>query len=129
MARNNMFSVIGHLADDAAQFPNSDGSMTVKFKVAAPRTFTQADGQRVTDFIPCQKFLGAKTPDAIKQRFCGLQKGDAVTVTGMIKQNDHVSKKTGKMVYEFVCDVDDFEYDESKAAKQARQARKATAAA
>lgn len=125
--RNN-FQVIGRLTQDPAVFDNKDGSKKVRFTVAAKDNFAGKDGERGSQFLPCEAFISA---DSAAKNGIGIygnmHKGDMVAVTGQI-QNNNYKDKAGDQHYELVLHVETRDLMEPKSVTDQRAINRAVAA-
>lgn len=128
MNLRNEFKLIGRLTDDPVVFENTDGSKKVRLTLAVKDNFSSKDGQKGSQFLPCEGFISA---DAAAKNGLGLydkmHKGDMVAVSGQI-QNNNWTGKDGTPHYELVLHIETREMLESKAVTEQRQVNRAVAA-
>lgn len=123
MAINNTVILDGRISQEPKLFENTDGSHKLVGKIAVTRTYADRNGEYKTDYISFQKYLRKSMSTAQVDRFAALNKGDLVRIQGTLRNNNHVDKATGEMIYETIIEADDFYAKESKTAKAERQAR------
>ena len=123
--RNN-FSIIGRLAKDPTVVNNSDGSVKVRFTLAAQDNYASGDDKQFgTQFLPVEVFI-SKGIAASKGLgvYGALKKGDLIAASGHI-QNDNYTDRNGVQHYELALRIEDAHIMESKAARDARNASRA----
>lgn len=89
----NNVSLVGRLTKDPELRTVSTGNTTCNFTVAVSRQFTNANGERETDFINC--VIWGKQADNLA-KYC--TKGSLVGVTGRIQTRNY-DGQDGKKVY------------------------------
>ena len=105
----NKIMLIGNLTRDPELSETKGGVSYCKFSIAVSRSFTNADGERETDFFDCIAWRGAA--ETIANYF---SKGNKIGVSGRVEigsyEDDYGTKrKTFKVV------VEDFDFLTPKA--------------
>lgn len=105
----NKIMLIGNLTRDPELSETKGGVSYCNFSIAVSRSFTNADGERETDFFDCIAWRG--TAETIANYF---SKGNKIGVSGRVEigsyENDYGTKrKTFKVV------VEDFDFLTPKA--------------
>ena len=123
--RNN-FNIIGRLVRDPVIFHNSDGSVKVRFTLAAQDNFTSGEEkQHDCQFLPVEAFI---PKSSVASKGLGvynyLNKGDLIGVAGQIENNDYTDR-TGVRHYELVLGIRTIERMETRAVREARSASRA----
>ncbi|WP_208560519.1 single-stranded DNA-binding protein [Marinilactibacillus kalidii] len=96
----NNVVLVGRLTRDAELRYTGSGTAVASFSIAVERTFTNAQGERETDFINCVAWR--KTAEIISNF---TRKGSLVGVTGRIQTRNYTNNE-GRKVYitEVVCE-------------------------
>lgn len=110
----NNVSLTGYLTKDIDLKYTNNGTAVTNFTIAVQRTFTNAQGERETDFIRC--IAWRNTAETMSQH---LNKGSRIGVTGAIRTGSY-EDKDGKRVYTTDIEVDNFVFLESKQEQQTR---------
>lgn len=118
---SNFAVTIGRLTDDVKVFENSDGSKKIRFTVAASDNYKGKDGQRGSQFIPLEAFIGAGKDLGVYGR---MHKGDQVEIMSSIRNNNYTDK-AGNPVYGLSIFVEQVNLLESKTVTDARAAANA----
>lgn len=113
--RNNA-TVIGRLTRDPKVFPNKDGSKKVSFTVAADQNFTNAQGERGTDYVPVEAFVRASTNGT--GPFANIHEGDLVALNIRLRQDRYM--KNGEEKFELKAIVEDITFLEPRSVTQNR---------
>ncbi|MEU0942405.1 single-stranded DNA-binding protein [Streptomyces canus] len=117
-------SVIGRLANDPKVFENKDGSKKVMLTVFVDRSYTDAQGNRISDALPFEAFVRAQTPGT--GPFAHVHKGDLVSLSYEPRMNRYT--KNGAEVFEVKLEIQNISFLESRATTQARLAERVTKA-
>ncbi|MDN6326742.1 MAG: single-stranded DNA-binding protein [Alkalibacterium sp.] len=112
----NNVSLTGYLTEDIGLKYTNNGTAVTNFTIAVQRTFTNAQGEKETDFIRC--IAWRNTAETMSQF---LNKGSRIGITGAIRTGSY-EDKDGKRVYTTDVEVDNFVFLESKQEKQERDA-------
>lgn len=112
----NNVSLTGYLTKDIELKYTGNGTAVTNFTIAVQRTFTNAQGEKETDFIRC--IAWRNTAETMSQF---LNKGSRIGITGAIRTGSY-EDKDGKRVYTTDVEVDNFVFLESKQEKQERDA-------
>lgn len=100
----NKVIIIGNLTKDPELAKTTNGAVVAKFTVAVTRRFTNADGERETDFINCVAWRA--TAENLC-RYCN--KGDKVAVVGALQIRTYEAQDGSKRyVTEVVADEVEF---------------------
>lgn len=83
----NNIALIGRLTRDAEIKTLSTGKKIANFTVAVDREYKDADGNKITDFIPCLAW--SPTAELIEKYF---KKGDAIGIVGRLESRDYTDK-------------------------------------
>lgn len=95
----NNFSGVGRMTKDIEIRQTQNGKSVGSFNLAINRTFTNQQGERVADFIPCVVF-GNQADNM--QQYTG--KGSLVGVTGRLQHRTYENQEGRNVhVYEIVC--------------------------
>lgn len=96
----NNVVLVGRMTRDAELRYTGSGTAVASFSIAVERTFTNAQGERETDFINCVAWR--KTAEIISNF---TRKGSLVGVTGRIQTRNYTNNE-GRKVYitEVVCE-------------------------
>ena len=119
MNLDNFGLATGRLVNIPAIFNNHNRSRTVRFTIAVPNSYTNADGSRSSQFLPFTDFIpaNAKTNGI----YDNLEVGDRVSVSYSISNNNYTDAD-GIQHYDLSLRVDSIKYAETRAAKEARLA-------
>lgn len=98
----NIFCAVGRLTSAPEYKKTLNGTSLVRFTLAIDRQFKDKDGNRITDFIPCQAWR--QTADYMQQY---INKGDMVSITGEFHSEKYNDKQTGQQRtrYGIVCNT------------------------
>ena len=100
----NKWHGIGNLTKDVELATTASGVSVAKFTIAISRRFTNADGERETDFINCVAWRNQAENLA---KYC--HKGDKVAVTGTLQVRSYTTDDGSKRtVTEIVADEVEF---------------------
>lgn len=110
----NNVSLTGYLTKDIDLKYTNNGTAVTNFTIAVQRTFTNAQGERETDFIRC--IAWRSTAETMSQF---LNKGSRIGITGAIRTGSY-EDKDGKTVFTTDVEVDNFVFLESKQESQER---------
>lgn len=103
---------------------NGDNNLAIaRYTIAVDRKFTDANGERGTDFISCIAF--GKTAEHAEKYF---KKGIKVLITGRLQTGSYTNKD-GQRVYTTDVVVEEQEFAESKGSGSSREERDAAALA
>ncbi|WP_080145953.1 single-stranded DNA-binding protein [Marinilactibacillus piezotolerans] len=96
----NNVVLVGRMTRDAELRYTGSGTAVASFSIAVERTFTNAQGERETDFINCVAWR--KTAEIISNF---TRKGSLVGVTGRIQTRNYTNNE-GRKIYvtEIVCE-------------------------
>lgn len=123
----NNGNLVGRVAQDLREFPNSDGSKVLLATIAVDNNFTSgAEKKAKTQYIPVRIFL-AKTVSG-RGSWDRVHKGDLIAIQTRVACEPY--QKNNETVYpDPTIEVDGFpQFLESKATTDARVARNAVAA-
>lgn len=111
----NNVAIVGRMTKDADLRYTGSGIGVASFTVAVERPFTNAQGERETDFINCVAWR--KTAEVVANF---TSKGSLVGVTGRIQTRNYTNNE-GRKVYitEIMCD--NFQMLEPKSVTEARK--------
>ncbi|WP_026927400.1 single-stranded DNA-binding protein [Granulicoccus phenolivorans] len=112
----NTGTVIGRLTADPRVFENRDGSKKVSFTVAADQNYTNAAGERGTDFVPVEAFVRAEVRGT--GPYGSIHRGDLVAVNFSVRQERF--QRNGAEVFETKVRAHDITFLESRSVTQAR---------
>lgn len=121
----NRVDLIGRLTKDPDVRQTQSGQTCATFTLAVDRNFTDKDGNRQADFLPCVAWRGAA-------EFVGkwFHKGMRVAVTGSVQTRTYDGQNGGKRyITEIICDHVEFcerRQEESPVEQAARDAQKET---
>lgn len=121
---NSTASVVGRLANDPKVFENKDGSKKVMLTVFVDRSYTDAQGNRISDALPFEAFVRAQTAGI--GPFAHVHKGDLVSLSYEPRMNRYT--KNGVEVFETKLEIQNISFLESRATTQARLAERVTKA-
>ncbi|MFF3697415.1 single-stranded DNA-binding protein [Streptomyces sp. NPDC002221] len=121
---NSTASVIGRAANDPKFFNNKDGSKKVMLTLYVERSYTDAQGNRISDALPFEAFVRAQTPGI--GPFAHVHKGDLVSLSYEPRMNRYT--KNGGEVFEVKLEIQNISFLESRATTRARLAERATKA-
>jgi len=107
----NSVNLTGRLTNDVELRYTQSGSAVASFSLAVARQFSNAQGQRETDFIQC--VVWRKSAEALANY---THKGSLIGITGRLSTRTY--EKDGKTVYVTEVNVDNFSFLESKKADQ-----------
>lgn len=110
----NNVSLTGYLTKDIDLKYTNNGTAVTNFTIAVQRTFTNAQGERETDFIRC--IAWRSTAETMSKY---LNEGSRIGVTGAIRTGRY-DDKDGKTVFTTDVEVDNFVFLESKQESQER---------
>lgn len=110
----NKVLLIGRLTSAPTIGGAGNGSYA-RFTLAIDRPYTDANNQRITDFIPCVAFRGSA--DYISKYY---EKGLLVSVEGLL-QSSRMTNKDGEAITTYSVIIDRTSPLESKAATQLRR--------
>ena len=98
----NIFCAVGRLTSSLEYKKTPNGTSLVRFTLAVDRQFKDKDGNKITDFIPCQAWR--QTADFMQQY---IHKGDMVSITGEFHSERYTDKQTGQQrtQYGIVCNT------------------------
>lgn len=98
----NIFCAVGRLTSSPEYKKTPNGTSFVRFTLAIDRQFKDKDGNKITDFIPCQAWR--QTADFMQQY---IHKGDMVSITGEFHSERYTDKQTGQQrtQYGIVCNT------------------------
>lgn len=98
----NIFCAVGRLTSAPEYKKTPNGTSLVRFTLAVERQFKDKDGNKITDFIPCQAWR--QTADFMQQY---IHKGDMVSITGEFHSERYTDKQTGQQrtQYGIVCNT------------------------
>lgn len=98
----NIFCGVGRLTSAPEYKKTPNGTSLVRFTLAVERQFKDKDGNKITDFIPCQAWR--QTADFMQQY---INKGDMVSITGEFHSERYTDKQTGQQRtrYGIVCNT------------------------
>lgn len=95
----NNFSGVGRMTKDVEIRQTQNGKSVGTFSLAINRSFTNANGKREADFIPCVVF--GNQADNMQQY---TSKGSLIGVTGRLQHRTYENKEGRNVhVYEIVC--------------------------
>ena len=96
----NIFCAVGRLTSAPEYKKTLNGTSVVRFTLAIDRQFKDKDGNKITDFIPCQAWR--QTADYMQQY---INKGDMVSITGELHSEKYNDKQSGqqRIRYSVVC--------------------------
>lgn len=96
----NNFCAVGRLTADPEFKKTPAGVSLCRFTLAIERPFKDKDGNKITDFIPCQAWR--QTADYMQQY---THKGDTVSILGELHSEKYTDKQTGQQRnrYGIVC--------------------------
>lgn len=121
---NNLGIFAGKLGADPVFFDNADGSRKVKISVYAQNNYKNNDGSTGSVRASFEAFIDAQKAANNNGVYGLMHKGDFISVTYEIKNNDYTNK-AGEKVYEEVKQITNVMLNESKATTTARQAARA----
>lgn len=98
----NIFCAVGRLTSSPEYKKTPNGTSLVRFTLAVDRQFKDKDGNKITDFIPCQAWR--QTADYMQQY---IHKGDMVSITGELHSEKYNDKQSGQQRtrYGIVCNT------------------------
>ena len=98
----NNFCAVGRLTSSPDYKKTPNGTSVVRFTLAVDRPFKDKDGNKITDFIPCQAWR--QTADYMQQY---IHKGDMVSITGELHSEKYNDKQSGqqRIRYSVVCNT------------------------
>ena len=98
----NIFCAVGRLTSSPEYKKKPNGTSLVRFTLAVDRQFKDKDGNKITDFIPCQAWR--QTADYMQQY---IHKGDMVSITGELHSEKYNDKQSGQQRtrYGIVCNT------------------------
>ena len=95
---------IGNLTKDVELKQPPNGVAVAQFTIAVSRRYTNADGERVTDFIKCVAWRNQAENLA---KYC--QKGDKVSVVGELQNRSYEAQDgTKRYITEIIADEIEF---------------------
>ena len=96
----NNFCAVGRLTSSPDYKKTPNGTSIVRFTLAIDRPFKDKDGNKITDFIPCQAWR--QSADFIQQY---IHKGDMVSIVGELHSEKYNDKQSGqqRIRYSVVC--------------------------
>ena len=109
----NNVTLVGRLTKDPELRTISTGNTTCSFTVAVSRQFTNANGERETDFINIVAF--GNRAETMKKY---LTKGSQIAISGRIQTGSY-DASDGKKVYTTDVVVDEFQFLDSKSSREA----------
>ncbi|MGW3973848.1 single-stranded DNA-binding protein [Streptomyces ardesiacus] len=121
---NSTASVIGRLANDPKVFENKDGSKKVMLTAFVDRSYTDSQGNRISDALPFETFVRAQTQGI--GPFAHVHKGDLVSLSYEPRMNRYT--KNGVEVFEVKLEIQNISFLESRATTRARLAERVTKA-
>ena len=104
----NNIVIHGRIAADPISGSFGDNKSIVKFVVAVDRSFSDANGNKVTDFFNCVSF--GKQAEIIDKWF---KKGSGITVQGEMQNNRFTDKDGNKRDY-WQLNVSKFDFEFGK---------------
>ena len=128
---NNFCQATGRLVRDPKVFPeHRDGSKAAVFTLAVPDTYTDANGERVVDYLDFDVFIPKPAADGTKSYMARMieliSKGTQVRVTYRRKNNHYIDKNDVEQ-YGDKNKVDEIFIYDSRAVRDARKAAAAAA--
>ena len=121
---DNSGVLTGRLTDEIREFPNRDGSRSLRFTIAAQDAFRSRNGVKGSQFIPVEAFIPARRGIGI---YAHIHKGDKVSIAYSLRTNNYTDK-SGVAHYGITVYIEDIKLQETKAVTAARHAALATAA-
>ena len=111
----NNITIHGRLTKDPVMGSFGDGKFKTNFTVAVDRSFTDKDGNRMTDYFNCVAF--GKQAEVIDKHF---KKGNGITVTGEMQNNKYTDKDgNNRDFWQIKVDKFDFEFAKREEAPKA----------
>jgi single-strand DNA-binding protein len=83
----NKVFLIGNLTHDPELTETSSGTQVCRFSIAVNRNYTNADGERTTDFFSCKAWRG--TAEAVARY---SHKGNKLAVVGSLQNRSYEDK-------------------------------------
>lgn len=100
----NSINIIGRLTNEVEIKTTQSGLSVTSFSVAVDRGTKDANGNRITDFIPCVAWR--QSAEFISRYF---SKGDMIGITGTLQQRNYTDKDGNKRTaYEVLVDRTSF---------------------
>ena len=100
----NNITLMGRLTAAPELKTTNSGKYVTAFSIAVDRGFADANGNRITDFIPCVAW--GKTAEFINKYF---GKGNMIAVVGSLQHRDYEDKHGNKRVaWEVIVNTADF---------------------
>ncbi|MFK0154117.1 single-stranded DNA-binding protein [Streptomyces sp. NPDC090493] len=121
---NSTASAIGRLANDPKVFENRDGSKKVMLNVFVDRSYTDRQGNRISDVLPFEAFVRAETQGT--GPFAHVHKGDLVGLSYEPRLDRYT--KNGAEVFAVKLEIQNISFLESRATTGARLAERVTKA-
>ena len=84
----NCLNLVGRLTRDPEIKAIGDNNMVAKFTVAVDRNYKDKDGNKVTDFIPCEAF--GKTAEFVGNY---LNKGRLISISGEMRVDQYQNEE------------------------------------
>lgn len=110
----NNVVLVGRLTRDAELRYTGSGTAVASFAIAAERAFTNAQGERETDFINC--VVWKKTAEALSNY---TRKGSLIGVTGRIQTRNYTNNE-GRKIYVTEVVAESVQFLEPKKANESR---------
>jgi single-strand DNA-binding protein len=111
----NVICLMGRLTDDPKLSTTPNGTNNCRFRVAVNRPYTNANGERETDFINC--IAWRQTAEFISKYF---YKGNMIGLTGSLQTRTYIDKDTGKNRTAYDVVISNAFFAESKSSNQNR---------
>lgn len=110
----NVNALNGRLTKDVDLRYTSTGKAVASFTLAVERSFTNEQGERGTDFIPC--VIWGKRAESMSNFTC---KGSLIGISGRIQSRNYENQE-GQKVYVVEVVADDYQLLESRAVTEGR---------
>jgi len=124
---NNHGRVTGRLTADPVVRPNANGSLTIRFTVAARNSWKDTDGTVHAQYLPLIAYIPARSARNFDRNvYAMLHKGDKITVSYTVMNNNYTDKN-GERHYELALQAQTVMFEESKSTVDERAARRAEA--
>lgn len=120
----NFGQVTGRLARDPNIIINRDGSRRVFLTIVAEDGYTDRNGNRGSQFVPCEAYIPASRGDGV---YSLLESGAAVSVAYSVRNNNY-RMASGEMHYGIILQIERIHLMETKEAAELRRARREAAA-
>lgn len=117
----NQLTLIGRMSKDIIAFDNKDGSKKLIFTLACERSYKNKEGEKITDFIPCEMFVKAEKVEATMKRFENTKTGSLLAIEGCLRKDKF--EKDGETMYELKAVIESVKFLESKAQAEARASK------